>query len=152
MQDTTDQLAIWKSIERTHCAFRAKDQSGQGMTCVHLFNVEPRCAGDLCPIVNSNYLTFQREETTLFMVEKKTKFSRAPAQAWREEELQGTKGQLQDKIKKRIQELNLAPNLSNKARRKFERLYDLVTEIKSGLEQAEIPEISDEADESKKAT
>ena len=85
MQDTTDQLAIWKSIERTHCAFRAKDQSGQGMTCGHLFNVEPRCAGDLCPIVNSNYLTFQREETTLFMVEKKTKFSRAPAQAWREE-------------------------------------------------------------------
>ena len=59
---------------------------------------------------------------------------------------------MQDKIKKRIQELNLAPNLSNKARRKFERLYDLVTEIKSGLEQAEIPEISDEADESKKAT
>ncbi|MFX0113221.1 MAG: 60S ribosomal protein L28 [Candidatus Hodarchaeota archaeon] len=144
MQKSIEELVTWKTIEQAHCAFRARGPYGKGLTCDHLFNVEPKCAGNLCPIANPNYLTFQREETTLFMVEKQTGRAPTPAQAWTEVELQGTKEELEEKIEKRIKELDLSPDLVKKSKNKFERLHDLVTEIKAGLAQAELPEIEEE--------
>ena len=147
MQNPIKELVTWKSIENAHCAFRARGLYETELSCGHLFNVEPKCARNLCPIANSSYLTFQREETTLFMIEKQVGAIPTPAEAWTEVELQGTKEELLAKIDGKIKEFDLSPELASKAKRKFERLHDLVTEIKAGLEQAELPEEAEEPEE-----
>ena len=58
-----------------------------------------------------------------------------------------TKEELLAKIDGKIKEFDLSPELASKAKRKFERLHDLVTEIKAGLEQAELPEEPEESEE-----
>ncbi|MFQ5978225.1 MAG: 60S ribosomal protein L28 [Candidatus Heimdallarchaeota archaeon] len=147
MQNPIKELVTWKTIEAAHCAFRARGPNGQELTCGHLFNVEPKCAGNLCPIANSNYLTFQREETTLFMVGKQAGPTPTSTQTWTEVELQGTKEELVETVEKKIEELSLSSELATNAKRKFERLYELVTEIKVGLEQAELPDLAEELEE-----
>ncbi len=147
MNDQLLKYATWKTIENAHCAFRGKGQNQQGLVCGHLFNVEPKCANNICPVANPNYLTFQREETTIFMVKKQSKDIRIPTQAWSELELKGSKNELIEQIDEQIDELKIPLLLSQKAIRKFERIFDLIDEIKTGLEQAEIEEdVEDDSD------
>ncbi len=132
-------LTNWETIKQGQCAYKGQLTPGK-VTCSHLYSLSGRCGFSDCPIVQPHYVSLQRQETTLFLLEKKPG---SLSEQWSEEELEGDKDTMKIIVSKKAQ--ILAPRLQEALIERFEILNNLIEDLRSGYgEEDELEESEDE--------
>ncbi|MFX1511701.1 MAG: 60S ribosomal protein L28 [Promethearchaeota archaeon] len=120
-------ITNWETIKQGHCAYKGQLTPSK-ITCSHLYSLSGRCGFSDCPIVQPQYVSLQRQETTLFLLEKKRG---SLAEQWSEKELEGDKKAMKAIVDKKAQVL--APRLQKALMERFEILTNLIEDLRSGF-------------------
>jgi hypothetical protein len=121
-------ISIWQSVRGGQCAYRSGAPSGQRV-CRHPFSLTLKCALHDCPIALPKYVGFNRQETTIYMLEKDA--SRQFSEMWQERALSGDRSELEKLLE------SYPPGMRVNALKKFDGLQSIVAAIAEHLGEGE---------------
>ncbi len=136
------EMSLWKAMEAGQCAYRTCSPAGE-YNCKHLYALSSDiCNYYNCPIVQSRYISFQRQDKSVFMIEKIP--GKPLKDTWVESELEGDFRSNEKSITKKL--ASFPEEIRNPALRKAKTVFSIVEKFKSALE-SEIEEEEEEGEE-----
>ena len=124
MSDTLEVTSIWQSVRHGHCAYRTSAPSGERV-CKHPFALTMKCIFSDCPIALPKYVGLNREENSIYMLEKDS--SRPFAEMWKEREISGERSEVEKLLS------SYPEKMQERALAKFESLLSIVSAITEHL-------------------
>jgi len=124
MSETLEITSIWQSVRHGHCAYRTSALSGERI-CKHPFALTMKCILSDCPIALPKYVGLNREESSIYMLEKDS--SRPFAEMWQEREISGERSEVEKLLSSYPKEMQ------KRALAKFDNLISIVSAIAEHL-------------------
>ncbi|OLS25459.1 MAG: hypothetical protein HeimC3_14460 [Candidatus Heimdallarchaeota archaeon LC_3] len=120
-------LAKWEHIFSTQCAYRSSLKQTNKPICKHLFTNDSECKYFGCPIVQDNYVGFQRDSDTILIISKNAKAEKY-IDTWKFETLPENKEEADKQIKKAVKVLH--NDIADAALKKFDYLHQITETIR----------------------
>ncbi len=125
--NSSDLTVSWKYLDKGHCAFKTSSTKPGKIRCNHLFTITGTHKFNECPLIQPNYVSFQRQEDLVYLIEKNPK--EAPASMWGFTELPVERDKARKVVEKAIKNLN--PDLKQAIWSRFEQQYDVAEVVKA---------------------
>ncbi|MHA1983972.1 MAG: hypothetical protein ACW967_06425 [Candidatus Hodarchaeales archaeon] len=120
-------LAKWDHIFSTQCAYRSSLPHTKTATCKHLFTNDSECKYQGCPIVQDQYVGFQRDGDQILLISKNPKAEKY-LDTWNFESLPEAKGEAEKQVKKAVKVLK--SEIGEAALKKFDYLHQITETIR----------------------
>lgn len=130
-------LARWEHIFSSQCAYRSTSPLMDKPKCKHLFTNTSECSFQGCPIVQTQFVGFQRDADSILLISKNSK-AKKYLDTWNFETLPENKAEAEKKVKNAMKIMN--KTTADDALKKFEYLYQITETIR----QAESTESDDD--------
>lgn len=125
--DHIKDLAKWEHIFSTQCAYRSSLKQTNKSICKHLFTNDSECKYYGCPIVQENYVGFQRDSDTILLISKNPK-SEKYIDTWKFDTLPEDKEEANKQVTKAVKVLHA--DIAEAALKKFEYLHQITETIR----------------------
>ena len=120
-------LAKWEHIFATQCAYRSSLPQTKTGICKHLFTNDSECKYQGCPIIQDQYVGFQRDGDQILLISKNPKPEKY-LDTWKFDSLPEEKTEAEKQVKKAIKVLK--DDIANAALKKFEYLHQITETIR----------------------
>ncbi|MFW9928349.1 MAG: hypothetical protein ACFFD1_03070, partial [Candidatus Thorarchaeota archaeon] len=124
-------IARWDHIFSTQCAYRSSLPHTSTSICKHLFTNTSECSYYGCPIVQEQYVGFQRDGDSILLISK----NNAPEKyldTWKFETLPIDKKEADKIVEKAVKILK--PDIATAAKKKFDHLFQITETIRAAEE------------------
>ncbi|NHJ02757.1 MAG: hypothetical protein EAX86_11520 [Candidatus Heimdallarchaeota archaeon] len=128
--NSSDLTISWNYLDTGHCAFKTKSTKPGKIRCSHLFTVTGAHKFTDCPLIQPTYVSFQRQEELVYLIEKHPK--EAPASMWGFTELPADREKARKIVEKAVKNLN--HDLKQTIWNRFEQQFDVAEVVKASEE------------------
>lgn len=130
--ESSELIAAWRYLDKGHCAFKSSATSPGKSRCNHLFTVTGGHKFSECPLIQTEFFSFQQQEDLVYLIEKNP--TAVPASMWGFTELPIDREDARKIVEGKIKILN--EELKSAIWRRFNQHFDVADIIRTSDELA----------------